>query len=260
MLAAALAGLAAAVAPAALATNQNVTAAASSWSTSQVAIKPGESVTFDNPAMNGFVHNLSIDGTLVQGPGSGWSYTASGLSAGQHSFVCSIHPGMSGTIYVNDDGTVPAPPPPTTTTAPSSPPPTSNPVVTPPSGGGGGDGGSGPPAAGVGPSGPPVPAIGATLARRALGTFCAGGRGCRHPGVAVKLDLAQASVVKLAVTRRGRSAGTVTKTLAAGRATIRFISTSRGRLKPGSYRASVTTAPTAGGDPVAVGTVTFVIR
>jgi plastocyanin len=273
MLGAGLVGLAAAVAPSALATDQTVTARESSWNTSQVAIRPGESVTFVNPAVGGGTHNLSIDGTRVQDTATNWSYTASGLSAGQHSYVCSIHSGMSGTIYVNDDGTVPAPPPPPTTTiASGSPPAAGNTTVAPPSGdggpsGGGGVGsapstgstGSGAPAGG-GPGGPPAQAGGVTLVRRALGTFCVGGRGCKHPGVTVKLELAQASVVKLAVTRKRRSVGTVTKSLAAGPATIRFVRTNRGRLGAGRYRAAVTASPTAGGDPVAVGTVTFAIR
>jgi hypothetical protein len=75
-----------------------------------------------------------------------------------------------------------------------------------------------------------------------------------------KLDPGEAAVVRLAVTGGRHAVGTVTKSLGAGVATIRFRRTNRGGLKPGSYRAAVTATPSSGAASVSVGTVTFAVR
>jgi plastocyanin len=224
ILAAGVLGATLAVVPA-LADTQTVTAGSNTWDKTQVAINTGESVTFSNPAVGGGFHNLFIDGTQVQPTGTTWTYVASGLSAGQHSYECTIHAAMKGTISVTDGTTTTTPPPPPATGPP--PPPATGPTV--------------------------------TLARRSLGSFCVGGRGCRHPGVVVKLALDQPATVQLALKRGRHSAGTVTRSLPAGSATLRFTRTSRGRLKPGRYRAKVTATP-SGGAPVSGGSVSFAVR
>jgi plastocyanin len=264
ILTAGLAGLAAAVVPAALAASQTVTAVGNTWDHSQVAIQPGDSVTFNNPAVGGGFHNLWIDGTQVHADGSNWSYTASGLSAGQHQYQCTLHGNMVGTIYVNDAATVPTAPPPTTTTAPpstSTPTTSTSTTTTAPGAGGGSSTGGGSSGGGTsgGGSGPGASAGGVSLARSALGSFCVGGPGCRHPGVVVKLELAIPATVRLALKRSGHAAGTVAKALDAGAATLRFTRTSKGRLRAGRYRGAVTATP-RDGDPLHVGNITYAIR
>ena len=250
ILAAAALVLAVAVVPA-LADSQTVTAGGSTWSKSSVAIKPGESVTFDNPVGAGGFHNLWIDGSQVQSDGAGWSYTANGLAAGEHAFSCTIHANMTGKIYVNDTGTVPAPPPPPPpppTTTPTTTPTTSTPTTTTPGSGG------------TGAGSPQV-----SLARRSLGAFCVGGSGCKHPGVVVALALDRAATVELVLSRsdakgRFRAAGRVERELAAGRSSIRFTRTGSGRLKAGRYRATLTATATDTGVATDAGNILFTVR
>ena len=49
-----------------------VGAGANSWDPDEFAVKPGEQVTWTNAS--GVVHNLSVNGTKVQGDGASWTY------------------------------------------------------------------------------------------------------------------------------------------------------------------------------------------
>jgi plastocyanin len=221
ILAAALAGASLAVVPA-LADSQTVTAGSSTWDKTQVAIKPGESVTFSNPPVSGGFHNLFIDGTRVQADGTNWTYVANGLSTGEHSFECTIHAAMKGTIFVNDAGTVPS------------------------GGGGGGGGGTTPTGTGPTPTGPgPATPPGAAaptldLPKHRLGTF-------RRPSVTFTVSTDEDATLHITLTRRApgthrfRSFGAVDRqvTTAANPNRVHFTKASGRRLGPGAYRMSV---------------------
>jgi plastocyanin len=102
---------------AASATNQTVQAddATLSWSPANVAVMPGESVTWTftgttqahNVASNSANWTLS---TPIQSNHAPVTYTFP--AAGEYAFICQVHSGMTGTVFVNADGTVPGSPPP----------------------------------------------------------------------------------------------------------------------------------------------------
>jgi plastocyanin len=241
ILAAGLAGAALAVVPA-LADSQTVTAGSSTFDKTQVAIRPGESVTFSNPAVGGGFHNLFVDGNQVEADGTGWSYTASGLSPGQHSFECKIHAAMKGTIYVNDAGTVPATTTTGTTTGPST---TTGPTTT----------------TGTSPAPPPgtqAPTL--TLPKHALGTF-------RRPAVTFAVVTDEDATLHLTLSRRApgtkrfRRFGTAVAqvTTAANPNRVRVTRASGKRLVSGAYRMSVV-ATDAQGESARATMLSFAIR
>jgi plastocyanin len=102
---------------AASAANQTVQAddATLSWSPVSVAVMPGESVTWTftgtsqahNVASNSANWTLS---TPIQSNHAPVTYTFP--ATGDYAFICQVHSGMTGTVYVNADGTVPGTPPP----------------------------------------------------------------------------------------------------------------------------------------------------
>jgi plastocyanin len=109
------------------------------WSPSQAAITPGGTVTFDN-ASSTVTHGIiwqstpatpTCDSSVPVGVNNfapSWSGSCTFTQSGTYTYYCSYHgPSMSGTIYVNDAGTVPVittPPPTTTVPTTTTPPPT----------------------------------------------------------------------------------------------------------------------------------------
>ena len=85
------------------------------WAPANVAVMPGESVTWTftgtsqahNVASNSANWTLS---TPIQSNHAPVTYTFP--DAGEYAFICQVHSGMTGTVYVNADGTVPGSPPP----------------------------------------------------------------------------------------------------------------------------------------------------
>jgi plastocyanin len=102
---------------AASADNQTVQAvdATLSWSPQNVAAKPGESVTWTFTGTSQ-AHNIASNDanwsftTPIQTNHPPVTYTFPAL--GQYAFICSVHSGMTGTVFVTADGTVPGSPPP----------------------------------------------------------------------------------------------------------------------------------------------------
>jgi plastocyanin len=102
---------------AAAADNQTVQAvdATLTWAPANVAVKPGESVTWTF-AGTSQAHNIASNS-------ANWSYTTAIQtshppatytfpSLGQYAFICNVHSGMTGTVYVTADGRLPGSPPP----------------------------------------------------------------------------------------------------------------------------------------------------
>lgn len=222
-----LACLAVGVLPA-FAADQQVNALSSRWSATDVAIKPGESVTWRNTS--GIVHNLWIEGTQVQANGSSWTYGPRTFAerGTPYAFRCSIHLGMSGRVYVNASGTVPTPSPtpsPTATPYPT-PSPTSTPTTTP--------GGSTPP-----PSGGSGPAVTSFRVRATSGRFCTRRSArCRKPGVFLRLSLGATEPVRVRGTLR-RGSRRVRSVSLLARPGTRRVKLPGSALRPGRYALSL---------------------
>lgn len=95
----------------AVAANQSVGVRDDFFDRSKVAVKPGESVTWNHPA-TGEPHNVHFDDGPFTDPAtplaSPWTATRTFANAGTYSYYCQNHGlNMSGTVYVNDLGDVP---------------------------------------------------------------------------------------------------------------------------------------------------------
>jgi hypothetical protein len=226
----------------AFAADQSVIAGITTWDPDELAIKPGENVTWNN--QSGVVHNLWIDGTKVQPDGSSWTYGPRMFGARDtpYEFHCSLHPGMSGRLYVNDSGTVPTPSPtPSASATPTASPTT---TATPTSTAGGGSGGGGSTGgSGTGSTSPTsgstggtaTPTVTAFRARALRRSFCTRRSAtCKKPGVFLVLNLGARDAVRVRGTlkRGARRVRTVTLRVRPGRHRVRL----PGRpLRPGRY-------------------------
>ena len=238
----------------ALAADQDVVARNLRFQPQQVALKPGETLTVrhDDGAT---AHTLWFDGedTARQKAGIGWTvqrtFTAAEERAAPYGFYCDLHPGMSGAVYVNATGTVPAPTPWPTTTA------TPTPAASPAPGGGGTTGGSGTTQGGSGSTqgGGTTQGAGATLrsARMLTAVACTRqGPRCSKPGVVLRIDLSAPADARAALTRRAAGAprfkafGTVRfGRVAAGPRELSFRRTAAGRrLTAARYRMTLRAA------------------
>ncbi|MDQ6804147.1 MAG: PKD domain-containing protein, partial [Actinomycetota bacterium] len=101
------------VAPRAGAANQTVTVSDDVFDPGRVAIKPGESVTWNStPVSAGEAHNVFfVDGSFTS-PGAPqvapWTATRTFMTAGKYPYYCQAHgPAMSGVVYVNALGELP---------------------------------------------------------------------------------------------------------------------------------------------------------
>jgi plastocyanin len=212
--AAAVVVLAAVALPALAADSTTITAQNTLFDPKTVTIDPGETVTFDNV---GGMHNFDF------GPGQAYPAVPTDSTdpvwntplkrtfdtPGTYNFHCDQHGIMTGKVIVRDPSATPVP----------TPSPTPTPSSTP-------DPGNGPP-----PGTQPTLAIRSLRVRAAK--FCTSrSRACRHPGIAVRIDLTVASHVRGTLKRGRRKAGKVDLgTVAAGPRTVRF----GRRLKPGNY-------------------------
>jgi hypothetical protein len=205
-----------------------VGAGANSWDPDEFAVKPGEQVTWTNAS--GVVHNLSVNGTKVQGDGASWTYGPQTYAARTqpYEYHCSLHFGMRGRFYVNDSGTVPTPQPSPSPSPLPSPTPTPSPT---PAGGGSGGGGSGgtPPPAGAGSR------VRSFRVRTTKRRFCTRRSAtCPRPGVFLRLALGASDPVRVRGTlRRGsRRVCAVSLRVRPGSRRVRLPGP---RLRPGSY-------------------------
>jgi plastocyanin len=86
-----------------------------SWSPANVGVKPGESVTWTFTGTSQ-AHNVAANSanwtfsTPIQSNHPPVTYTFPAL--GEYAFICSVHSGMTGTVFVTADGTLPGGPPP----------------------------------------------------------------------------------------------------------------------------------------------------
>lgn len=111
----------------ALAADQSVAIHDFSYAPGDVAVKPGESVTWK--ADGAYPHSVHFDGeTDALGPSS-TKFTASRTfpTEGRFGYHCDVHAFMHGSVYVNESGTVPPPPATPTPTPSASPTPSSSP-------------------------------------------------------------------------------------------------------------------------------------
>jgi plastocyanin len=220
----------------ALAADQEVKVADFSFTPSQVAVKPGESVTWRNMGST-FNHNVHFEGEAVGEPTPPSNDFTVGPrtfpTPGEYRYFCDVHPNsMRGTVYVNESGTVPTPSP-----SPS-PSPTVTPTSTP---GGGGSGGAGGGSGGTGPTGSAGTVVTRFRAAPTRDHFCTRrGPTCRRPGVFLSLDLGASAPVRLRGTLRRRPLaggrerrfGTVAFTVRPGRRRVKLPGR---RLTPGRY-------------------------
>lgn len=177
----------------ALAADQAVTVADTSFSPRNVAVLPGEKVTWTN-AGSSIGHNVHFDGdAALNSPSTSFSVEESFPAAGEFGYHCDVHPAqMRGTVFVNATGTVPS----ATPTAS----PTASPTAT----------STAPPGSTPQPPGAtPGPAVGVVVsrfaARAARASFCAKrGRTCKSPGVVLSLQLGATDTVRVTGTLRRR--------------------------------------------------------
>jgi plastocyanin len=111
----------------ALAADQSVAIHDFRYAPVDVAVKPGEAVTWR--ADGAYPHNVHFDGeTDALGPASS-KFTASRTfpAEGKFGYHCDVHAFMHGFVYVNQSGTVPPPPATPTATATASPTPSASP-------------------------------------------------------------------------------------------------------------------------------------
>jgi plastocyanin len=226
----------------ALAANQSVTIRDSSFTPSRVAVIPGESVTWsaDNTLMQ---HNVHFDGELAPlgAPSTDFSGSKQFDAEGTYRYRCDVHPTfMTGTVYVNQTGTVPTPSP----TPSPSPTSTSTPTPTSTSGGGGSTGGSGTGGGTTAPApgtsgGTATPTVTAFRVRAVRRVFCTRRSAtCRKPGVFLVVALGARDAVRVRGTlkRGARRVRAVSLRVEPGRHRIRL----PGRpLRPGRYALSL---------------------
>lgn len=193
------------------------------WSPTEVAVTPGGAVAFSYPSGVSRHYPVFIGTppsctagvpTSDTADGPSWSGSCTYAAAGVYQYYCGVHgTSMSGTVYVNADGTVPSTtPPPTTTTTLTTP---TGPGPGP--GGGGGGGGAGGSGGGGSPgapsAGPAIVSGSLTLpavqrGRAVTGAMVVGPGGARLTvGLALPASQARARTI---------SAGSLSRRVAAG--------------------------------------------
>jgi hypothetical protein len=103
------------------------------YAPADVAVKPGESVTWK--ADGAYMHSVHFDGEVdgLGPPSTKFTASRTFTEEGKFGYHCDVHPTMHGYVYVNASGTVP-PPPSTPTPSPTTsadPTPSASPTGTP---------------------------------------------------------------------------------------------------------------------------------
>ena len=240
VVAAAMVAVLAAVLPA-LAADGTVDAQGSRFYPADVAVRPGEKVTFRNSGPTR--HTLKFDDERsARADGQSWIVERVFNDAREtpYRFVCQVHVtvGMTGNVYVNATGTLPAQPTPTPTSGFSTPTPTATATATATATTGPG-GGTGPP-----------PATELRSLELTATRFCARrSDDCSRPGVRLTIDLSAPAEVDGTVKRRRPSGrykrfGTVDfGVVDAGPQELAFKRVESGRrLKPGRHKLKLSAA------------------
>jgi hypothetical protein len=178
----------------ALAADQPVSVADFSFTPRNVAVMPGETVTWTNSGSS-VSHNVHFDGeAALNSLSTSFTVQKAFPTAGEFHYHCDMHPGlMTGTVFVNDTGTVPTPTPSPTTTATTSPTPSPTTSL--------------PPGPGPTPSSPAV-VVSRFTVKAARASFCAKrSRTCKRPGVVLSLQLSASGSVRVTGTLRRRPLG-----------------------------------------------------
>jgi plastocyanin len=248
-LAAALLGSSGAAAGAALAADREVVARDLAFTPSKVAVMPGDTLTIRHDDRL-TAHDLQFgdEPNRRVEAGTGWTVERTFSAAEQrdapYTFFCSLHPGMSGVVYVNATGTVPSPTPAPTTSATASATATATATAT------AAPGSPGAPAQPGAPSTGPLTA--ATLRSAAIAPRACMRRSarCQRPGARLRIDLSAPADVRGTLRRRApgarrfRAFGALRfGRVAAGPVTLTFTRTASGkRLRPGRYRLALRAA------------------
>jgi hypothetical protein len=108
----------------ALAADQSVAIHDFRFAPRDVAVKPGEMVTWQ--ADGAYEHSVHFDGEVdgLGAPSTTFSASRTFDEAGRFAYHCDVHSTMHGVVYVNETGTVPPPPATPTPSATASPAPT----------------------------------------------------------------------------------------------------------------------------------------
>lgn len=178
----------------ALAADQAVQVADTSFTPRSVAVQPGQKVTWTNSGST-IGHNVHFDGeAALMSPMTSFSVEKSFPVAGEYQYHCDNHPlSMTGTVFVNDAGTVPTATPTASPTASPTATSTAPPGSTPQ-----------PPGATPGPAATGV-VVSRFVARAARASFCAKrSRTCKSPGVVLSLKLEATDRVRVTGTLRRR--------------------------------------------------------
>jgi hypothetical protein len=178
----------------ALAADQSVTVADISYTPRDVAVQPGQKVTWTKGSTT-VPHNVHFDGEAALIAQSIGAFTVEKTfpAAGEFDYHCDVHPlQMRGTVFVNDAGTVPTATPTASPTASPTATSTAPPGSTPQ-----------PPGATSGPATGVV--VSRFVARAARASFCAKrSRTCKRPGVELSLQLGATDDVRVTGTLRRR--------------------------------------------------------
>ena len=179
----------------ALAADQSVAIHDYSFTPNRVAVMPGQKVSWSGNTT--FQHNVHFEGDVAPlgAPSASFSASRTFATEGTYRYHCDVHTFMTGTVYVNQSGTVPAP---TATPSPSAT-PTPTPTPTPSGGGsGGGSGGSAPTPAPSSSGGTASAGVTAFRVSAVHGAFCTRRSAtCRKPGVFLILRLGAQDAVRV---------------------------------------------------------------
>jgi hypothetical protein len=202
----------------AFAADQSVGIVDYAFDPAKVAVKPGESVTWQ--AEGSFPHSVHFEGEASLGaPSVDFSATKSFPAEGEYRYFCDQHAFMRGTVYVNATGTVPAPSPTGTATAS----PSASPTSSPGSGGSGGAPGGGGSTSGPSPAGSTVPVSSFRLRAKS---------GRRGVFLTLRLGADRAVRVRGTLRRGGKRVRSVSLRVRPGRHRVRLPGK---RLEPGRY-------------------------
>jgi hypothetical protein len=176
----------------ALAADQSVSVADSSFTPAGVAVRPGEKVTWTN-AGSSSSHSVHFDGAAALNvPSTSFTVEKTFPAAGEFNYHCDVHAFMRGTVFVNDAGAVPTPTATATPTASPTAGSTASPGTTPAPGAT-----AGPTATGV--------VVSRFVAKAARASFCAKrSRTCKRPGVVLSLQLGATDSVRVTGALRRR--------------------------------------------------------
>jgi len=211
----------------ALAADGSVTIRDFSFTPSRIAVKPGESVTWHGSGTT-YNHNVHFDGEAAPlgAPSTSFAATRDFPAEGEYRYFCDVHASMSGTVFVNATGTVPAPTATATPTASATASPTASPAP----------GGTAPAATPSPTAGGAAPrTVSSFRLRAARSRFCTTRSArCRRPGVFLLVDLRASEPVRLrgTLTRGGRRVRSVSIRVRPGSRRVRLPGA---RLKPGRY-------------------------